>query len=661
MKPGKLRLRLASPAMCPVFSASSAPLRCKSHGRAGFSLVEMLVVIALTIILMGLLLGPLSQTFNLTSRGRTMVAAQDNARFALQRISRDLSDAMLVVADRPLNIWHYSKYAPADRPSPSPDAVPVAQPTTAAMIDLVLPKMRYFCTYPSNPHYLLDSEVPPNVAIDTCPRPEHAGAIVERRPLEPLQPEHNIIRYFIGLRDPVNATGSPDQPAVLYPGANSDLPHYLNGFLFPNTAGGYDNPYVLYRVEFDPNDPTVGNWRLPDGTPNPNFFYDTAQAPGTDHSFAAEWRSRTVAVISPVDTDAIRLVKLGDTFQPEPLIRFGASPIENESLDPNRNTALIPSDEAPASGSTGEGGTTGATTPRPSEPPRSPTQYVADFGHWTGPANETFGGVISAPLVPGLIVGSETPPTPAEQNRFRIGPRIQVYERRPQTLGGDDLVLVFDSGVAQERLPRQRLLTWDARRGIVNFALKRTTTSPITGEPDPNTFVAKIDGNFSADLKKDTATAVIQGATLPGGFGAVVGGFPVLAPSARIVPGSELVSMPLGGDTTRVTRMQRIGFTGLGPTVDRVVAQADLQPNEYTINYQTGVIQFSDRDPSLIGQPVAIQYQWQTNRPTDVVRVSYATRELMTISMGLLQYEPRTGEPQSVQLSTRVRVRNLAR
>jgi hypothetical protein len=33
----------------------------------------------------------------------------------------------------------------------------------------------------------------------------------------------------------------------------------------------------------------------------------------------------------------------------------------------------------------------------------------------------------------------------------------------------------------------------------------------------------------------------------------------------------------------------------------------------------------------------------------------------MTISIGLRQYEPRTGEPQSIQLSTRVRVRNLAR
>src|SRR5439155_13358607 len=110
----------------------------------------------------------------LTSRGRAMIAAQDNARFALQRISRDLQDAMLVVADRPLNIWHYSKYEEADRPAPAADAVPVAQPTTAAMIDLVLPKMRYFCTNAANPHYLLDTEVPENAAIDTCPRPEHA-------------------------------------------------------------------------------------------------------------------------------------------------------------------------------------------------------------------------------------------------------------------------------------------------------------------------------------------------------------------------------------------------------------------------------------------------------------------------------------------------------
>jgi hypothetical protein len=39
--------------------------------------------------------------------------------------------------------------------------------------------------------------------------------------------------------------------------------------------------------------------------------------------------------------------------------------------------------------------------------------------------------------------------------------------------------------------------------------------------------------------------------------------------------------------------------------------------------------------------------------------VSYATRELFTVSVGLLQFEPGTGESQEVQLSNRIRLRNL--
>src|SRR5687768_16888890 len=82
----------------------------KRKSAAGFTLTELLVVVAITIIMMGLLLGPLSQTFNLTSRGRTMIAAQDNARAALAQITRDLQDAMFIYDGLPLNLWHYSTY-----------------------------------------------------------------------------------------------------------------------------------------------------------------------------------------------------------------------------------------------------------------------------------------------------------------------------------------------------------------------------------------------------------------------------------------------------------------------------------------------------------------------------------------------------------------------
>jgi prepilin-type N-terminal cleavage/methylation domain-containing protein len=62
----------------------------------GFTLIELLIVIAITAILLGLLFGPLIQSFNFTNRVRAQGAAQDAARFGLERIRRELSQATFV-------------------------------------------------------------------------------------------------------------------------------------------------------------------------------------------------------------------------------------------------------------------------------------------------------------------------------------------------------------------------------------------------------------------------------------------------------------------------------------------------------------------------------------------------------------------------------------
>jgi len=79
--------------------------RASVAARLGFTLVEMLVVIAITIVLMGLLLGPLSQSFRLTARGRAMIAGQDNARSAMNQITRDIQDAMVVYDCLPVYMY----------------------------------------------------------------------------------------------------------------------------------------------------------------------------------------------------------------------------------------------------------------------------------------------------------------------------------------------------------------------------------------------------------------------------------------------------------------------------------------------------------------------------------------------------------------------------
>ncbi len=56
----------------------------------GFTLIEIMVVIAISMILMGLVLGPVAQSFGLVRRAQAMVDAQDAARFSMDQISREL-------------------------------------------------------------------------------------------------------------------------------------------------------------------------------------------------------------------------------------------------------------------------------------------------------------------------------------------------------------------------------------------------------------------------------------------------------------------------------------------------------------------------------------------------------------------------------------------
>src|SRR5947207_2235182 len=68
--------------------------------RRAFSLIEMLVVLAITTILLGLILIPLATTFNFTNRARKSVEVQDSARYAMELCSREVADAtQAVVSD----------------------------------------------------------------------------------------------------------------------------------------------------------------------------------------------------------------------------------------------------------------------------------------------------------------------------------------------------------------------------------------------------------------------------------------------------------------------------------------------------------------------------------------------------------------------------------
>ena len=603
--------------------------------RAGFTLVEMLVVIAITIVLMGLLLGPLSQSFRMTARGRAMIAAQDNVRTAMNQIARDIQDAMVVYDGLPIWMHGYDRYAELNnRPHPDADsrADVVRYPGTPqpieyrdAMIDLVLPKARYFCT--AFNHYLTEDEAVPNQAIEECPRQGHQNSRIESHPVQPLQPSGTRVRYFVALRYGYNP--GPLDPGV--PDSQRDVPHYLNPLLFTMTTGELVNPYVLYRAEFDPQPASqfgtaTSNWRTAGGQVNPNFWYEPR--------FAQAWKTQAVAVISPQNTDMVRWVQDRDrpeVWLPQPLTRFGATAIENETLDPNRET-VTPD---------GQGGFREAA--------RVPMQYIAEYGHWTGPVND-----LTLPLAPSVLVG----PTSPGSVQFALGPRFQVYDTQ-SSAGGTAMTLVYDSAQPAADLPRRRLFTWDSSRGIVNFALRAETQLAIQGVGSATDEVP-----YTVSLTRDQQTRdlplvtnLAQTQTIAAGFGSLRSD-PFLGETVRIVPGSELIQQ-LNSSGQPERTFERAGWTGTGR--DMPTPQPDLELDQYVIDYSTGLITFSDRDPRLAGIPISIRYQMHTNKATDIVRVSYATRELLTVNVGVMQHEPGSGEAQEVQVSNRLRLRNLTR
>ena len=57
--------------------------------------------------------------------------------------------------------------------------------------------------------------------------------------------------------------------------------------------------------------------------------------------------------------------------------------------------------------------------------------------------------------------------------------------------------------------------------------------------------------------------------------------------------------------------------------------------------------------------PVEVSYEFQMNRPNDVVKVDYLTRELMNVQLQTRLYDPASSRPQIVELGNKIKVRNL--
>jgi prepilin-type N-terminal cleavage/methylation domain-containing protein len=760
------------------YAAQTENGRRRSAVQAGFTLLELLIVMALTAILIVLVFRPLIDSFNLTSRAGTQVESQTAAREIMRIVSDELGNAGFIYDNtRPntqINIWLSDSAGN-----------PIVMPLQFGLVDFVAPSHAEEQT--ANPTGPVDPTTGEPILNPTAPAGQQAVSL-------PLAPGRLIERFFIALRDnrsgksgvtdPTTnklATGQPMDTGGNYHG-------YANRWADPHQQGspGNDNRYTLFRATFlayiqdpdnpksyipnlklfhtgknpnDPSTPTDAKTDLPIIN-DPNFFYDDGLAgdsgskgnkkwavPGWQDLagdgkvyYWENWRAVATSVLQLTKADTISLDRddkgaiiydANNRPTPRALITFAPTYIENEPAAPGSLTA------------------TGAEAPY-----TAAAAYYGQHGAWTTPfrvivyQNNTSG--TTQPLQANNV-GDPTSQNPLTYYLYVIDPvtnqsRIEYHQYNT----GTKTDTVVNSDVGPDINPTTGYFTnvnnsnpWmaftvDPQRGIINFAFpqwvythKDVNGQPIRQQYNPQDIDAGIDLGapygrrfLSLDDQANNAPPdqMPAGSTSP--LAALylnpVTNDPLPTPQrVHIVPGSEVVYGP----------DQRPGpHYGWSIQYTRVASMAGtVGPNQYRINYdplpnstsvqdkndpraRTGYIEFDSNpdtgdNPNLPysalnsngvpyedpdnGQyrphslplakagtsgsggtvaggyqpadPVLVEYSFQMNRPTDVVKIDYLTRELMTVSINSRLYDPSSASPQDTILTSQVKARNLQR
>lgn len=266
--------------------------------RRGFTLVELLTVMAITAILFTIITIPVVQTFNLTRAAQGFSDAQNRARLLIDQISREVGNSA-GVRDNSGDRGKIAIYVPGQ------DGNPERVLLDYAKLDLLMPAQGEPLRGPNgallNPNSLIDPNGNPNDPANWREDPTlrtPVGQVVL-----PASAGFKLVRYWVGLRQPLlGVTDAADRYRNPY-----------DRLLTPTAAT--ENLFVLYRadVELRRYDRNTGTWLINDelfvdldgdGKPDlddPDFFIADGTAAKAARIRAWLRRSRVVTEISRFD------------------------------------------------------------------------------------------------------------------------------------------------------------------------------------------------------------------------------------------------------------------------------------------------------------------------------------------------------------------------